>query len=1030
MLRQTSAVILLLLCLIGGLTLYFVPEAKVQSNRFIEQILAVNSQTTEPVNSAASLKPGTTTLRLLRAHHRDDFLIQPDRRFVLALKQIQRLSGQTVLLAEPSFDNQTQHWQWLLPNGEKIALPKLADFATTLQVLQQVARTAVPQMHLVQNQTPECTDTLSLRYRPTELWQQLQHVETEWQPQSRSSVTLAHAASILAYLAVLSVDDLEIADSIPANALALLALAQTACKQPLLEATSQVANSMGYRSYALQIAQQLPLTNNWRLYIERQQDTLAQAVSGTPITQRDDYLLIKLLSENNDLTAWTHSIEHQSLDSTEQFCSLATSFQLVDFYPRDVIARHLHHLILAHLLKQQGKLTSMLSLPNNDALLQIQAYAGLAQYFDRANQTVLEQFEAWLQLLAEQQAGQLLTADLYQDFYRGYFYSGLYQHANHLLNRYGSVEATKDFAKTLGQTDKGIGKDFRLWLNQIIKAHEGEIDTHELLAELTQPTQLGPKILEQTWFEYLQRLPYASAEAAKATTWLTAHLDSRISHRHLIADILYRVRLDLAEAEAVYTSIVRDNSEASPYWQAWLANFTGDELRLFDLAANHTWTAEERAYALAFINVNDTNRAKIDAAFQALPLQGPKSWQVVNNYVSFLTQTQQDERIINVLTDWLKQNPDAFELLRLSARVKIARALIRQNKVDLAWQLAEHDLTSWYGPTLKLASDIHLLRKDYDAAETQAKAALARYSDSFTTLLNLVDVYWASNRYDLAASTIKTWKPAISLENWRWEVGETFTSRFATQPPQQALAAFTELVKKGIDPVALQQVASAMAHQQHWEAAYLMQSQLRVAGPGYAEMLNDSYEYLSHWQGQSQAEQWLNTRIPKGQRNFMSMVYLADRDCYPLLWTMIPNPAAEPYAQAVWLARATAKIDGAVLTEAQNAALTDYYAQESNDYYDRLGRLLMGKLSVEQFLDIPMPEKQIQEAAFYLGLLAESNKHYEEAAEWYITTIRTHKKNAGEYRWAYDRLYRWRNEAKSLAYLAKTNAAKSTATPP
>jgi lipoprotein NlpI len=132
---------------------------------------------------------------------------------------------------------------------------------------------------------------------------------------------------------------------------------------------------------------------------------------------------------------------------------------------------------------------------------------------------------------------------------------------------------------------------------------------------------------------------------------------------------------------------------------------------------------------------------------------------------------------------------------------------------------------------------------------------------------------------------------------------------------------------------------------------------------------------------------------------------------YDLLWTLIKE-FDEKDSDIIWLTRASAYI--ITKNQTHKNELIKHYETTQKNHYDKLGAYLMGLKNEKEIIDIINTDKKRCEVSYYLGLKAESNKKYQEASKWYHISILTGLKNNGEYRWAYDYLFKLNNTQKTF----------------
>ena len=101
-------------------------------------------------------------------------------------------------------------------------------------------------------------------------------------------------------------------------------------------------------------------------------------------------------------------------------------------------------------------------------------------------------------------------------------------------------------------------------------------------------------------------------------------------------------------------------------------------------------------------------------------------------------------------------------------------------------------------------------------------------------------------------------------------------------------------------------------------------------------------------------------------------------------------------------------------------ALKRYFKNAQGSQYDQIGRYLLGMSPEDKLLALAITPKLRCEIAFYAGLRAESEHRFRNASDWYRVALETGQSNNGEWRWAYDQLYRWYSGGRSLALLEKS----------
>lgn len=235
-------------------------------------------------------------------------------------------------------------------------------------------------------------------------------------------------------------------------------------------------------------------------------------------------------------------------------------------------------------------------------LLSDAGQALLVRFLATYSDTMATNFDNWLAVLGGDMDGPFLSRPVFDAYYRGYFFSGLYHYGNHLLHQYNVVDAAAQFAQVFGQARQGMAGEFGLWYGNLVAAEQGTVDAAELFKDLDRLPSFGLPPLQKTLEEGLHRLPFGSplVNAMVAKVWRRA--DSRIEHRYFLGNALHDQVMDLGGAERVFRSILRDNPNASLWLKAWMAKYAGDNAQLLVMAADDTLPMKDRSHALSLVS--------------------------------------------------------------------------------------------------------------------------------------------------------------------------------------------------------------------------------------------------------------------------------------------------------------------------------------------------------------------------------------------------------------------------------------------
>ncbi len=200
-----------------------------------------------------------------------------------------------------------------------------------------------------------------------------------------------------------------------------------------------------------------------------------------------------------------------------------------------------------------------------------------------------------------------------------------------------------------------------------------------------------------------------------------------------------------------------------------------------------------------------------------------------------------------------------------------------------------------------------------------------------------------------------------------------------------------------------------------------MTSRIRAGGIEGLGFLIDAYSHLKAYGGKAKAAAWIRSHIPQAMYNPLAMMAY-DQEEFDLPWELIDNRPQGKYTEFAWLMRAASWVRSPSQGNRLHMLL-HYYSRDSKDYYYVTGKYLVGLTSQKNVLALMINEKRRCEIAYYIGLRAQATGNYRVAAGWFRISEETGLVKNGELRWAYNTLYQWCNEDKSLSLIAAEDRA-------
>jgi len=950
------------------------------------------------------------------------YRLKPDQRFLKAVAEIHAfVTGTPASHIEIAFAD--QHWQVTYQGKSVGQLPEYPDFQDFLGLLVTWAQRLAEREDLRLSSTPLSIETK--KYLDTQL--QLffaPHAATAanylnelWTDGKRSTELFPYATKALTLLVLQQLDELETAEQLPIKAITLLALTKALSNYAVTQEEALLAYLLGYSAYARQVA--LDNDDAVRHYIHHDSERLKLKAENPAASQQTRYLYLLWLARQGDYKGWRDWIEPYFTATEDALPLLKTGVILNQFGTNKRIASILPYaavLSLAYKVSENNKAVKMAQLLSQyffstDSGKLVNAIITLF-FQDTKVSTIVAFFETEIKFLKKQYVGPFLDGDTYTAYFRGHFYSGLYQLGIHYLDSLSSEQATTWYAKLLGDSKHPIAADFQRWYRNLAQSKAAKGDPQRLLEDLSRLTHFGALPRLRTLEEQKQYFTFGSPAMIGGVRAVLPYLDTRADHQSQLQDLAFDTLLDLPLTEKLGNNMVKMDPAHFQNLQAWLGYFKRSSDILTALLAQPDLRLSVRLKALHYLEeLGQVSSGQIEAEYQSAWEQEPNNWSIVKPYVDFLLETEQFPKARELAKAWLRQNRAHPSLKPVLIQTKIAKSYLKEGRLDEAWQTIQPLIKTYQAGAMQVGVDILEARGKLDQAEQVARAVYNRYPDNLTSRLKLTTFYWRQGQYQKAADVLSQGHALKNVEDWRFEIGEDFVETFTEQTDKVALQAYNLLLNNGIEHEYLQELATAVAKSKRLKLADKMLKQFQYKGLRQMMLYVERYAYRKELDGK--ALDWLETRIPLRMRNPLSMIAYNEKQD-ELLWEFIGDPTARAHGEFVWLMRAAAYLREPTQNPEHYRQLDHYYKQSPDNHYNTIGRYLLGIASQAEVLALMTHEKAKCEVAYYIGYRAQTEGRSIEASNWYRIAIETGLIRNGEYRWAYDQLYLWRGENKSL----------------
>ncbi len=914
----------------------------------------------------------TVPVREMRGLVRDDALLKPDRRFLLAFEDVVRFSGRTPT-PQVSVESHDRRWKVSLGAERAVSLSSIPGFTETLDALRQVAGRPQPvrNAHL---SIAEQRQLIALASDPFErrALLALEQLDRMWVSATDHAALIDIASAAFVTLECERVDALDLADAISGRALALLALAEAGSGKRLPEREALLAYFLGYRGEAKSLAGQLDKTDARRLFIEESEAALAAAASSPASSRLARYLYALRLAENGkdgEVESWltSHGISGDVTDP-------------------GIVAIRLHSRA-AHFDEAVAINTDLLRLALREVGIGNPA-PGMVPQFERA-------------LLSRSPTrGTLFDPALKTAQTRATFFSALYGMGTFYLDRLSSGPASSGFIGWLEGAETGPGLDFKNWFEHLVAEKNGEIKTARLVQDLNPSTTLGQAAFRRIGLRVQDQLPATSPERFSAAAALERILDSRPANRYLFCLVCLHPLLSPVAAEEYYRANL-ETAGAGRDLNPWLADRLGDVARLEAIAFDATADPETRLQALQHLdNKTLISGEKLRTSLLDVLAHAPKDGTFMG-CVRLLWEREYLNDAERVLKRWDEDHADEHPLTRALYASRLTHVLFLKGRFADAWQTIEPYIQTGKGDALWAGAEALEGIGRHDEALAMSKAQVDRYPDNDWSRAELSQILWWQGRNDEAPRPLLDSRHPLGPYTWGTVVALRFHEVFARRESVEILKAFDGLIRAGVNPWYLFQFGYPFVRAGRQDVALALLDAVATAKNETIDGYLYAYRIRREWLGAEKAAEWFHEKVvPSKSASWVEEVAF-DRREFELLWLL-------PDSDRIWLLRAEAAAFEGGPDAAHRQQLVDHFRNARTPPASALyGLYLLGLESDDRLFESASNPQTRCEVAYLMGLKAAGERRMVEAADWLRAALRTGAASAPDYKRSQELLGRW-----------------------
>jgi tetratricopeptide (TPR) repeat protein len=965
----------------------------------------------------------TNSTRDPRLSLQDRYRLRPDNRYLQAVAMVHRFfSGEEEAVAKYRFVD----GQWLIRYGDMDVgtLPEDPDFSHVLDGL--VGWTAAvrhrfpPAQHAPDPGPPTAEIEKQLeRFLVPDVASAALEIDTLWRSGNHHPNLLRLATRALVAMAVQRLDSMEIADRVPAKALALLAITKACTSTAVLWEECLLSWTMGYSSHAETVAKDLPTMDAARLFVTRR-DMDLQKIAKNGSGEARYLFLLRLTGSANLELFYTWMKEHFP-ETWGSLPILKACMDLSSFSLTPLVSEALPYIVLLDLARQLGVMPDLSKVGERlKGGMSDQDIKGLMEtvhtILTAEKSTVIERFESGLVVMDQRFPGPFLDSRTYGAFYMGCFFSGLYSQGLHYLDSLSSEEAADEFAATLGTSENGLAADFQRWYRNLALCKTGKANPSDILNHLMEFPHLTAPLFMRTLREAEKYYGYGTPLVVRAIKAMVTRMDSRTQHRRYLGEMARGYLIDVKLTEKSLGSVLRSAGALHQDVIAWYADFVGERETLRGLLRSPEIGASAKARAIHFLSrYGEVSPEEIIGEYKRLVKEQPDAYDLRSSYSYYLEGISRFAESRSVMKEWLGRNVATTGLEDIYAHTLIARASFKEGNYQEGLAAIQPVVKSQQAGAMEMGALLLDAVGRKGEAEALGRAVVKRYPGALHGRITLARIYWSHGKPAEAADILRSHPHKIGIEDWRVNIAREFADVFAANSKEEMMNAFSALLQRGFGPLELLRLSLPFESRGNYEFAFEISS--RVGKTDDPDVPMSVYRHLKGWKGETEALIWIKKMLtPSMLKRFMTNCYRDGE--IDLLWELFQDGEKGPDAEHLWLLRTGASLRAGALDESRRQAILAYCHQSGGGYYKALTRFLMGLMTEAEVLELATNPRKICELGYYSGLLAQKEGRYEDAADWFRVSLETGVVTPIEFHWVVQTLIKWREERKCLARLA------------
>lgn len=859
---------------------------------------------------------------------------------------------QSVQMAEPV--QKTETHKDIKPEKQQTAVSQPEHSKDTADADSQTDKTAA--------MPEDKIDLELLEFGPRSLFKAIELINERWQHEGGSQQSIDQATTALSCLSFQVLDRTGTADELFGQALAFAVLSKRYETVNAKRNMVRLAEAMGYRTEAFQMARWLDDADPLRLYMLYQAGTVGAAIDQGIDSNESKFLYTKKIAQSENRKKFEDLLLHMDKDSPLRLISACCWNPTISFLAESLFA----------------------DIEPIDA----GEKASKLKFFPRLEKC-FQSLKAWPKESLISQSHMLA-------FYRAFAYSFVLNELKPENGTYTEKEAEKIFDEKIGKPGQSeVGYSLCTLAHSILESRAGHYQVAKLLGNAVSPKDLGdyPRFLafDETsrWFDN------GDAKLISAGKTIFEYIDSRPENRFRAAKIAHDELLHPVLALKLNKLALAEDESGALSVDA--ARQDVDQELLRKLADSKTGVPSRRARAMSYL----------------LDLTGKSDLGAKNIYVDRLRGLLESGKNLEVLRQYVHS---AIAAGKTAVAIEITKKCFAPSDLTAMQQLAllyfsngntDDALKILSGTTNKAGCEVAesyvnaLIQKGRDAkAEAFADYYFTGNRISPQALALKAQMLWKRKAFADAALFLKEYPWQLKEEDWRKSIYPVF-KRTLQGFPQDITGAVRALAKEGfVEATDIGELAKSFSFYGRNDVGFSILNSVLTSSfsgheLGYLNLSTLAYSFMEKTEGEKIALKWIEEKVPPQFLTPVAM-FAFQNSAYDLLWRFIPEEPQGVGSEYVWLSRAASMPMQKSLSKEENRLIIQHYAKNDDDALFQIGKSLIGVSDSKQLMTKRINVRELGDLAYFLGSREAYLGDQAAAANWFHMALETGINKASE----------------------------------